>query len=226
MKPIAILCNGLSLAEHAKRGHLDNIPCETLGLNRSWELHEATHHLMVDPAQWSFYSELRGVDAAGNIPNLYTSTNGPTGAHQIRILGSRVVDSEEVRFSWHPFELGAWLCGSVTWVALQMAVAWKCNPIFFLGLDLQGGIVDGKSYGKFWGGRWPDSAEARQRELFGYARGLLGNSGIELVNVVIDPKDSKLEALPKRSFEDAFHGISLPIRGDGNCTINSMTRMP
>lgn len=194
VSPTAILCNGPSLEDHAKAGHLKHIPCETIGVNRSWEVARSSYHVMIDPAQWEDYRRITG-HSAGEIPNLYTGQNGPDGATKLNIL-----DTIEPRFSFYPVEMGAWLCGSVTWVALQLAVWMRRNPIYFFGLDLQ----PRGCKGKFWGGTWDPHSEARQRELFGYARGLLGPSGIEMVNVVMIPEHSKCQAFPKKRFGEAF----------------------
>lgn len=218
MKPVAILCNGNSLKDHADLGNLDKIPCETIGLNRSWEVYQSDYQVMVDPPQWAWFREIRGVDAGEAIPNLVTSKEGP-GKIKLKILGRN--DNDLVRWSWDPYNIGVWLCGSVTWVALQFAVALKKNPIFFLGLDLQG---RGEK-GKFWGGNWPDNAEARQRELFGYAAGMLGTSGYDLINVVIKPEDSKCESFPKKTFDESFERIEKPIKGDGMCYIGNKVRI-
>lgn len=222
MRPVAILCNGNSLREHAERGNLAKIPCETIGLNRSWELHESTYQVMIDPPQWAWYREQKGVDAADGIEHLITSEGGP-GEIRVRILNLN--DTEQVRWSWDPYNIGAWLGGSVTWVALQIAVAMRKNPIFFLGLDLQSRVVDGEERGKFWGGPWPGFAEAKQREHLGYAAGLLVSCGYELINVVIRPEESRCEAFPKKSFDEAFRGIQPIIAGDGKCSIGSKTRI-
>lgn len=198
VSPIAILCNGHSLVDHAEAGHLKKFPGETIGVNRSWEVHGASHHVMIDPLQWEMYERVTGQKIT-TIPNLYTSMIGPEGANRIHIL-----DTVEPRFSWYPIEYGAWLCGAVPWVALQLAVYWKRNPIYFFGLDLQPRWKKGHLAGKFWGGEWDIAAEARQRELFGFARGLLGTSGIEIVNVVMNPNDTKCHAFPKKKFEECF----------------------
>jgi hypothetical protein len=194
VSPIAILCNGPSLEDHAKVGHLKRIPCETIGVNRSWEVMGSSYHVMVDPEQWNMYKRVTGKDIS-TLHNLYTGMIGPESAERIHIL-----DSVEPRFSFYPIEFGAWLCGAVTWVALQLAVYFKRNPIYFFGLDLQ----PRGTKGKFWGGTWDRISEPRQRELFGYARGLLGQSGIELVNVVMDERDTRCHAFPKRKFEEVF----------------------
>jgi hypothetical protein len=61
------------------------------------------------------------------------------------------------------------------------------------------------SKGKFWGGVWDTNMEARQRELFGYARGYLGGAlGIELVNVVVDENKTRCHAFRKAKFEEVF----------------------
>ncbi len=194
VSPVAILCNGPSLEDHAKAGNLKRIPCETVGVNRSWELMGSSYHVMIDPLQWEMYERVTR-KSISTISNLYTGMIGPECAHRIHIL-----DSVEPRFSFHPIDYGAWLCGAVTWVALQLAVYWRKNPIYFLGLDLQAR----GSRGKFWGGTFPKVAEARQRELFGFARGLLGHNGIELINVVIKDEDTRCHAFPKRKFDEAF----------------------
>lgn len=194
VSPIAILCNGPSLEDHAKAGNLKRIPFETIGLNSSWELLGSSYHVMIDPAQWERYQRITRKPLS-TITNLYTGPEGPESATRLAIL-----DSEEPRFSFYPVEMGAWLCGTVTWVGLQLAVYLKRNPIYFFGLDLK--PRGGK--GKFWGGFWDPISEPRQRELFGYARGLLGQSGIELINVVVNPNDSKCLSFPKRTFEQCF----------------------
>ena len=198
VSPVAILCNGHSLLDHSKLGLLKKIPCETIGVNSSWEVHTSSLHVMVDPAQWERYERVTKRPIS-TLSGLHTGPIGPKSARHIPIL-----DTEEPRFSFEPFTYGAWLCGSVTWVALQLAVAMQRNPIYFFGLDLQPRWVNGQQHGKFWGGTWDTAAEARQRELFGYARGLLGMSGIELVNVVIKPTDTKVLSFQKRTFEECF----------------------
>lgn len=198
VSPIAILCNGPSLEDHAKAGNLKRIPCETIGLNASWQVLGSSLHVMIDPFQWEMYTRVTGKHIS-TLTNLWTSTakDAPKHGTQIDIL-----DTVEPKFSFYPVEYGAWLCGSVAWVGLQLAVYLKRNPIYFFGLDLK----PRGCKGKFWGGTWDPLSEPRQRELFGYARGLLGQSGIEIINVVIKPEDSKCLAFPKKTFEEAFAG--------------------
>lgn len=202
VSPIAILCNGPSLLDHAEAGNLLMIPCETIGVNRSWEVMNSSYHVMIDTDQWHMYRRVTG-KPVDTIRNLFTGleyTGGerpPAGATHLKIL-----DTVEPRFSLDPLGYGAWLCGTVTWVALQLAVGhFKANPIYFFGLDL----MPRGSNGKFWGGTWDINMEARQRELFGYARGWLGGMlGIELVNVVLDPNKTRCHSLRKAKFEEVF----------------------
>jgi len=198
VSPVAILCNGHSLLDHAKLSLLQKIPCETIGINASWEVLTSSCHVMIDPLQWERYTRITGNNPSA-IPNLYTGPIGPKSAIHINIL-----DTVEPKFSFNVTEFGAWLCGSVAWVALQVAVSMRKSPIYFFGLDLQPRWVAGELRGKFWGGIWDTHAEARQRELFGYARGLLGHSGIEIINVVINQNDTKCQAFPKRTFAQCF----------------------
>lgn len=193
--PIAILCNGPSLEDHAEAGNLKRIPCETIGLNRSWPLLTSSYHVMVDPKQWEDYQRITGNDPS-QIPNLHTGPIGPKSAKHIEIMAS-----EEPKFSFDVFDYGAWLCGAVAWVGLQLAVTMKRNPIYFFGLDLRPRGTNGKWYG----GTWDPISEPRQRELFGYAKGLLcGAHGIDIINVVMDPNWTKCHAFPKRTFEQCF----------------------
>lgn len=194
VSPVVILCNGPSLADHHDAGHLKRIPCETIGLNHSWELITSSYHVMVDPQQWQDYERITKLPIS-TIPNLYTGKIGPASATRLDIL-----DSVEPKFSFHPIDIGAWLCGAVPWVALQLAVFFKRSPIYFFGLDLQ----PRGTKGKFWGGFWDPISEPRQRELFGYARGLLGRSGIEIINVVMKDSDTRCHAFPKKRFEQVF----------------------
>ena len=186
MSPIAILCNGPSLKDHAEAGNLKRLPCETIGVNRSWEVARSSYHVMIDPAQWEMYRRVTG-ESAAEIPNLFTGPQGP-GKTKLKVL-----DSVEPRFSWEPLNFGVWLCGAVSWVALQLAVSFQRNPIYIVGLDLKPRGCNGK----FWGGVWDPLAEARQRELVGFAEGRLRPSGIDIFNVVIKPEDTKCHAFRK-----------------------------
>ena len=195
VSPVAILCNGPTLGDHAKAGNLKKLPCETIGLNRSWQVARSSYHVMIDPVQMEDYVRITK-QPLSSIPNLYTGENGPPAATRLKVL-----DSTEPRFSFYPLELGVWLCGAVTWVALQLAVSFKRNPIYLIGLDLK----PRGTTGKFWGGPWDPNAEARQRELFGYARGFLGQTGVEIIHVLYDkPEESKCWAFPKHRFDRVF----------------------
>jgi hypothetical protein len=199
--PIAILCNGPSLEDHAKAGNLKRIPCETIGVNRSWEVMGSSYHVMIDTNQWGYYKRITG-QGLDTIRNLYTGkhyTGGdvpPSSATHLNVQAS-----DMPKFSFDPMKI-AWLCGTVTWVALQLAVGHlNANPIYFFGLDL----MPRGTNGKFWGGTWDPNMEARQRELFGYAQGYLGMClGIEMANVVMNENHTRCHAFPKRRFEEVF----------------------
>lgn len=198
MSPIAILCNGPSLADHAAAGNLKRIPCETIGLNHSWELARSSYHVMIDPKQWEDFKRVTGKPInATDVPNLYTGTGADRPAYATHL---NVMDTVEPRFSFDA-TTGVWLCGAVTWVALQLAVSLKKHPIYFFGLDLK----PRGTKGKFYGGTWDRIAEPRQRELFGYAQALLVvMMGFDLYNVVINPNDTNCHAFRKVTFDQAF----------------------
>lgn len=195
MKRVAILCNGPSLADHDLR----RIDCETIGLNRSWELIPSTYHFMSDRAQIDMYRKARGeVDQIKGLwipEDLRVVANVPDSVSAYKIR-----DASYPRFSFAPGELGVYLCSTVTWVALQFAVYWGYTIIYFVGLDL----APRKASGKFYGGPWHPSAEARQREVLGYGAGLLRPNGFELYNVGNDK--SKCLAFPMMGFDEAFGG--------------------
>lgn len=184
---VAILCNGPTLADY----NLAQIPMETIGLNRSWELLRSSYHVMADPEQWQAYERVAPI---GAIRNLYTGEDGPETATRLRWL-----DSDRPRWSWWPFELGVYLCGCVTWAALQIAVGLGKTTIYLVGMDMQ----PREASGKFYGGEWPRKAEAKQRELMGYAAGLLEPNGIRLINVT-PPNLSRCRAFERMTFEEAF----------------------
>lgn len=187
----AILCNGPTLLDH----DLSRITCPTIGLNRSWELTHSAHHIMIDPLQWGMYKRVTG-NHIKDWPRgkLYVGKEGLPGAPNIVQLN--IEESSAPQFSFD-FFTRVYLCGTVTWVALQLAVHLGCDPIYFIGLDL----TSRGSRGKFWGGEFHQFAEARQRELFGYARGLL--SAHTLINVN-EPNLTRTRAFPIAPFEEVF----------------------
>lgn len=198
MRPIAILCNGPSLDDYGRK--LSQLPCETIGLNGSWLVQRSSYHVMADAAQWEHFERTTGKPPSV-IPHLYTGKDGP-GMVKLEML-----DTVQPRFSWHPLELGVYLCGTVSWVALQLAVSWKRNPIYWLGLDLSADKETGKE--KIGGaiGQWDGRAEGRQRELMGYAAGLLMRDGLEIINVCVDETQrhrSKCWAFPVKTFAECF----------------------
>ncbi len=210
MNPVAILCNGPTLLDH-DLSKLATYSCPTIGLNRSWELLPSPHHVMIDPLQWGMYKRVTGHHIK-DWPKgtLYIGKEGLPGARNVTQLN--VIESSSPRFSFDPLD-HVYLCGSVTWVALQLAVHLRYDPIYFIGLDL----MPRGSHGKFWGGEFFPFMEARQRELFGYARGLfavpyfveridVGKSACaypECVNVNTLDK-TRVRAFPIKPFEEVF----------------------
>jgi hypothetical protein len=192
-RPIAILCNGPSLA----RAPLNRIPCETIGLNRSWKLTRSSYHFMVDADQWNEYELETGLKAS-TLPRLHTPLAGP-GESRFEL-----VHVSEPKFSMLPFH-AAYLYGlTVAYVALQFAVWWKRNPIYFLGLDLWDEMPPRLSNADKY--RWQVrllQKEAQQREAFGFARGFLDALGYQVFNVCDDGK-THVRAFPVVTFEQAW----------------------
>lgn len=197
-KRIAILCNGPSLADHP----LNKIDCETMGLNRSWELQQSGRHVMLDPEQWEYFTRTTGKPLS-ELGHLYTSADGP-GDTKLRMM-----DSRHPRFSFEPIKHGVFSGRCVTWVALQLARSLGYDTIYMVGLDLSTRTIRSrqghKELIKFYPtAHSPESLKlgwARQRELFGYAAGLFTYLGIEVYNV--NPK-SECTAFPFRSFGECF----------------------
>jgi len=187
-KRVAILCNGPSLGDH----DLNKIDCETIGLNRSWELIRSTHHLMTDSNQWGMYTHLTG-QPIDTLEGLITGQKGP-GFVQIKCH-----QSHKPRWSANPL-FGVYMCGTVTYAALQLAVHYfGYREIYMLGLDL----APRKASGKFWGGPWHPSIETRQRESLGYAAAILDRElGIDVWNV--GSPNSKCAAFRHRTFGECF----------------------
>lgn len=192
-RPIAILCSGPSLAQHP----LSKIPMETIGINSSWSLIKSSYHVMCDPLQWEHYTRTTNRNPS-TITNLHTGQDGP-GVIKLKLL-----DTKRPRFSLDPYNYGAWLCGTVTWVALQIAVAMKRSPIYLLGLDLHAS-PSGEHKIPNAPGKWTDKAQRRQLELFGYARGyLVDGLGIDIINVEHSPDTSACWAFETQTFARAF----------------------
>lgn len=197
MKRLAILCNGPSLADHP----LHKIDCETMGLNRSWELISSTHHVMLDPDQFGEYKRQTGKEPS-TITNLWTGEDEP-GKYRLRMM-----DTVEPRFSYEPLKHGVFLCGSVTWVALQIARYLDYTTIYMLGLDLKERVIRSReghtTKAKFYGGQAPKRGWARQRELMGYAAGIFNYHGIKVYNIN-DSNGSECWAFPFMRFDVAFN---------------------
>ena len=185
----AILCNGASILEH----DLSKNDCETIGINASWKLIQSTHHVMTDSAQWEMYERETGKKAE-DMRGLVTGPNGP-GEVKVQVHRSHIP-----AWSTDPFGFGVYLCGSVTHMALQLAVhAWQYKELYFIGLDL---YPQKSGSGKFYGGQWHASAEVRQRETLAYARAIMWERyAIRVWNV--NP-DSKCASFEHKSFEECF----------------------
>ena len=188
LKRVAILGNGPSILDV----DLNRIDCETIGLNRSWELIESKYHIMTDSNQWGMYQHITGNDPH-NWSGLVTGGNGP-GATKVNIM-----QTDKPNWSMRPLDYGAYLCGTVMYLALQLAVhAWRYRQIYLVGLDLE----PRGSSGKFWGGPWHPSNEARHREALAYASAILERElGVDVINA--NPK-SKCRAFRTMPFDECF----------------------
>jgi len=190
-RKVAILCNGPTLADN----DLSKIDCETIGLNASWRLTRSTWHVMTDSYQWEVYRKDTGDAELEGLRTLVTADNGP-GHVKVKIRRTH-----QPKWSIDPMEYGLYLCGTVTYLALQLAVAWGYSEIVMVGLDL---APDAKGRGKFYGGQWAPQIEPRQREVLGYAWGVLSERyQIPVWNV---NERSRCGAFAYRSFRECFGG--------------------
>lgn len=197
-KRLAILCNGPSLSDYP----LNKIDCETMGLNRSWELQRSAYHVILDPEQWEYYRRTTGRPLS-ELGHLYTAEDGP-GDTKLRMM-----DSRHPRFSFEPVNHGVFSGRCVTWVALQLARSLGYDTIYMVGLDLCTRKVRSRAGHKELIKFYPTehSAESmrlawsRQRELFGYAAGLFQYLGIQVYNV--NPK-SECTAFLFKDFDECF----------------------
>jgi hypothetical protein len=200
--PIAILCNGPSLADH----DLERIPCRTIGLNRSWELYESDFQAMADREQWQYYEAHRGpIEDLGS--TLITGHDGPGDWRY------KFVDCTVPGWSSNPAE-SVFLAGTITFPAMQIALGptdkggLGADTLYMVGFDLQGRPQrDGSYLGKFYGGIWRPRLEARQRELMGFVAGLQqGPLKGKSIYVVANDKhgDTRCRAFPILTFNEAF----------------------
>ena len=196
MKRVAILGNGSSILDV----DLNKIDCDTIGLNRSWELFpQPTHHLMSDSNQWGMYQHIAKRDPK-EFRGLVTPPKGPG---QMTV---NMVKSEKPKWSMHPRDFGVYLGGTVLYAALQLAVhLWDYTELYIVGLDLypkKAKHTDEPGSGKFWGGPWHASTEAKHRESLGFAAAVLERElGITVWN--LNPK-SKCQAFDIKPFDEVF----------------------
>lgn len=148
-QPAVILANGATLKDH----DLSRLSCRTIGINRSYDLHDADYHVCLERAH-----ALRDPEAyvkMARAGKLFVAGEWEIG-HVMPILSERIT-----RFSRDiPSGVVTQVreIGSVSYAALQLAAWLGFSPILFLGLDLAGGHFHGD---------WPASKTIhRQRELF------------------------------------------------------------
>jgi hypothetical protein len=147
--PVALLANGATLAQH----DLSRLPCSTIGMNRSYDLHWSYYHVCLEKA----HADRDPVTYAAMARDgrLFVAGEWPMG-HVMPILSEKVT-----RFS-RDLEQGVVTqigdIGSVAFVAVQVAAYLGFRPLYFLGLDLGGDHFHGD---------WPASKKVdRQRYLF------------------------------------------------------------
>lgn len=210
-----ILCNGSTILDH----DLSLITCDTIGLNRSWELHTSDIHIMLDSQQFADYRRITGNCAELDLPKRGTrafitgstiplsSLVDPSTTYALNVYDD---NTGCIRFTNDPNEI-VYLCGTVTWVALQVALYLGYSVIYFVGLDLcpspvfPGQVTSSSSHthGKFYGGSWMPFMEARQRELLGWLSGR--RVDVELVNLNT-PERTRVRSIPIESYGEVFGG--------------------
>lgn len=183
-EPVAILANGPSLLRHT----LAEIPCRTIGLNRSWEKHRSTYHLTIEQAHEDAHPLVyAGLEALGC---LFTMGEG------WKYPGTVIPTYPPAWCKLHPFsrdlEAGAVIgwdgIGSVAYVALQLAVWMGFARVYYLGLDLGGDHFHGD---------WPASQTlASQNRLFRAAIPYLDDTQV----FVCGNADSQCDAFQKVPF--------------------------
>jgi hypothetical protein len=169
-KPALILANGPSLERYAHSGRFCSWPGITVGMNRSWMVHPADLHVVLEHDQVNeaprFYEYLakRGRLIAQGM----NASAWPEGTILLQEYRSTFD-----RWSWDLTQgaVSGWDgAGSVAYVALQLAVWMGCRPVYFVGLDLSGPKFDGS----------PAHAEG-QAKLFDTAAKLLGDYPVYVV---------------------------------------------
>jgi hypothetical protein len=164
--PALLLANGPSL--HVP--HLCDFEHVTIGVNRSWMVHPASYHVVLEhdqvneaPRLYEYLAKRGRLIAQG-----MNAAAWPEGTILLQEYRSTFD-----RWSWDLTQgaVSGWEgAGSVAYVALQLAVWMGCRPVYFVGLDLGGPKFDGS----------PAHAEG-QAKLFDTAAKLLGDYPVYVV---------------------------------------------
>lgn len=192
-EPLALLANGPSILDH----DLSRIPFPTMGVNKSWKLHDATYHVTLESSHWQadpdVYRAMAGkkkLFVLGDVSSTRTwarSWPWDPAPNELRVVypGNALyfpfsTDAEKgVVEGWNGV-------GSVTYVALQLAHYMGFRAVYCLGLDLRGPHFHGE-----WA---PSLMLERQNELFTQVPTSLG------VRVVGSPESAAI--FPKITFEE------------------------
>ena len=219
----AILLNGPTLSDY----DLSLIDCTTIGVNRSWLLHDADYHVAGDDIHWTQRKPSRRGDGAYVSPlmgyppgKLITGPDGPAHAIKVNDLTEKLPEVGPVQPKWRaPFgwswdlEQGAYLCGSISLFVLQVAVYMGFAEIYLLGFDLcaRDGQSKFKGHPDAWREYKAERWEPRQRELMAGVVGELqgkrfrvtgkGDFGYSIWNL---SPITKCEELPRKTFEEVF----------------------
>lgn len=178
-EPVAILGNGPTLADH----DLARLTCKTIGTNMSWLKALATYHVAVEHGQAGRDPGVyRGLDAMGR---LFVAGGGWNIGHVMNILNPHHGAPEFSRDIEDGVVVSMDGCGSVVYVAIQLAAYMGFTPIHLLGVDL---------YGEHFHGRWATSEMIeRQNELFAHVP--------EDVKVYVVGSPESRARFPKLTFE-------------------------
>jgi hypothetical protein len=169
-KPALLLANGPSLERHAPSGRFCSWPGITVGMNRSWMVHPADLHVVLEADQVTLAPGLYKYLASRG--RLVAQGMGPDQWPEGTILLQEYRASFD-RWSWDLTQgaVSGWEgAGSVAYVALQLAVWMGCRPVYFVGLDLGGPKFDGSS-----------ACAEGQSKLFDTAAKLLGDYPVYIV---------------------------------------------
>jgi hypothetical protein len=202
-EPVAILANGPSLADHPLR----RIACVTIGINQSRRLHDSTYHVALDLDHYVKPGTARMPDGSWRpqdtnylrpiADRLFSAGVKPYGVlmHSLNPDPPRQLD-----WSWD-LRRGVYSHASTTYVALQLAMWMGFKRIYLLGVDLVTRVTQDAQgrgrieHGHFYEGHpMADGMEARQREVFGFAAGVLRIMDVQVWTV---NTYARLGAFPK-----------------------------